>query len=341
MNTLFASFDTGNALCKAVRANETIVFPNLIAPDDDNIMHEFTGFSSRDPLIVEIDGGRWAVGHSAADFSRNPTATVGYARYDSPDYRVLVAGLLAETYPLRGGTVALTFSLPVDAFHLAGQQSERLAGEWSFRARGRNLNYYLPYEFMTPVPESFGSLCWFLLSDDGTRIVDLDLAESRVAVVDVGGYTVDILTFRELEMTPVFGSVERGVLQIRAEINKAIKTRYNRDSLDVRDIERIMLPANGERNFYTHAGYKEDVTDIVERAIAGLVRGVQDIWTGRLNSGIDYDYVIFTGGGASVLRPYLERHIQHRNILRVDDRYAHLANAVGAWRFNAFRRANT
>lgn len=340
MNALFASFDTGNALCKAVRANEALYFPNLIAPDEDNIMHTFNGFSSRDPLIIEIDGGRWAVGDSAADFSKNPNATVGYRRYDSPDYRVLIAGLLAELYPQRGGTVALTFSLPVDAFHLAEQQRERLAGEWSFKARGRNLNFFLPYEYMTPVPESFGSLCWFLLSEDGRQIVDLDLAESRVAVIDVGGYTVDILTFRELDMMPVFGSVERGVLQIRADIDKAIKQRFNRHSLDVRDIERIMIPASDGRNYYTHAGKPEDVTDIVERATAGLVRGVQDIWTGKLESGLDYDYVIFTGGGSPILRPYLERHIQHHNMLRVDDRWAFMANAVGAWRFNAFRRAN-
>ena len=335
------SLDVGNALCKGVRANAApVVFPNLVATDRNNILRDFTGFTARNPLIVEMDGQRWAVGDSAADLSRTPRAQVGYARYDSPDFKALVAGLLGEMYPSRGGTIALTFSLPVDGFGQAARQIRRLAGTWDVVVRGRRLTFDLPAELMTPVPEAFGSVCYFMLSEDGTRIVDVELAESRVAVVDIGGYTVDVLTFRELSLTPVHGSVERGVIQVKEDINREIKHRFHRHDLDPRDLEAILRSDRAGRHYYRHAGSLEDVTDIVEEAVWELTTGVLNVWSNQLRNGLDYDFVIFTGGGAPLIRPFLEQHIQHHNILRVDDRYAHLANAIGAWRFAAFRRAN-
>jgi hypothetical protein len=333
--------DVGNALCKGVRANANpVVFPNLVATDRNNILRDFNGFTSKEPLIIEIEDQRWAVGDSAADISRTPRAQVGYARYDSPDFKALVAGLLGEMYPSRGGTIALTFSLPVDGFGQAAKQIRRLAGTWDITVKGRKLSFDLPSDLMTPVPEAFGSVCYFMLSDDGTRIVDLELAESRVAVIDIGGYTTDVLTFRELSLTPTYGSVERGVLQVREDVNREIKHRFNRHDLDPRDVDNIMKPDKVGKYYYRHAGVLEDVTSIVEEAVWELTTGVLNVWTNQLRNGVDFDAVIFTGGGAPLIRPFLEQHINHGNVLRVDDRHAHLANAIGAWRFAAFRRAN-
>jgi cell division ATPase FtsA len=168
----------------------------------------------------------------------------------------------------------------------------------------------------------------------------VELAESRVAVIDIGGHTTDVLTFRDLSLTPTYGSVERGVLQVKEDINKEIKHRFNRHDLDPRDLDVIMKPDRVGRYYYRHAGMLEDVTEIVEEAVWELTTGVLNVWTNQLRSGVDYDVVVFTGGGAPVIRPFLETRIQHGNILRVDDRQAHLANAIGAWRFAAFRRTN-
>ena len=338
MSTFVVSIDTGNALVKAVRGpQDPIVIPNLVAVDRNNILRDFRGFTSRDPLIVEMDDQRWAVGESASDLSKTPRAQVGYARYDSPDYTALVAGVLAEMYPARGGTVSLTFSLPVDAFNQARVHMDRLAGHWSFKARERNLNFDIPFDLMMAIPEGFGTLCYFMLSPDGSRIVDLDLTESRVAVVDIGGYTCDVLTFRELNLTPVYGSVERGVIQIKKDINQEIKHRFNRPDLDWRDIESIMTPDDAGRCWYTHAGKRHEVTDIVEESVWELTRGVLDIWSNLLANGVDQDVVIFTGGGAPLIRPFLEHEITHHGILRAPDHLSHLLNAIGAWRFSTFR----
>ena len=243
-------------------------------------------------------------------------------------------------YPTKGGSLSLTFSLPVDGFNQAAEQVERLSGEWSFTCRGRELTFDIPKDSVLPLPEGFGSICYFLLSSDGTRMVDLELAESRVAVIDVGGYTTDILTFRELNLAPVHGSIERGIIQVRNAVNSAIKHEYKRPDLQRMDIEQIIHTRK-----YKHRGKHIDVNDIVEPALWDLTQEVLAVWndpTG-LAGGVDYDAVIFTGGGAPLIRPFLEaamktQGVLHSNILRVPDEEAHLANAIGAYRFAAFRR---
>ena len=66
------SLDIGNSMVKAVRGNSTpVVFPNLIASDNNNDgLRNFAGFSSGDPLIVEMDELSWAVGFAAEELSR-------------------------------------------------------------------------------------------------------------------------------------------------------------------------------------------------------------------------------------------------------------------------------
>jgi hypothetical protein len=41
----------------------------------------------------------------------------------------------------------------------------------------------------------------------GKRKLDRKLAEGNVAIVDIGGYTTDVLTFHTLDLGPIYSSV--------------------------------------------------------------------------------------------------------------------------------------
>ena len=136
----------------------------------------------------------------------------------------------------------MTFSLPLDGFSRAGEQIERLRGRWQVEHNdGRstsNLNFTVTPENV--VPEAFGSLCYFILSVDGSRFVDLEMAEGRVAVIDIGGYTTDVLTFNALEIGTVHGSVERGIINVREKVNAAIKRQFQRSDLQTPALDKII-----------------------------------------------------------------------------------------------------
>jgi hypothetical protein len=336
MTARIVSLDTGNAFCKGVRAGRrndptTVAFPNAWARPQEDALRRWQGFNSREQLLISLNGGEvLALGDSAFELGRSQHQRVGYARYDNPEFPWLVAGLLAKLYPNAGGDIELTFSLPVDGFSRVGEEIERLAGHWQVEYNNghetTNLNFTIHPENV--VPEAFGSLCYFILAVDGSKFVDLELAEGRVAVIDIGGYTTDVLTFNALEISPVRGSVERGIINVRESVNAAIKRTFHRSDLQTPNLDKII-----ETGEYKHAGAVHDVNDIVESALWDLTDGVLDIWQNQLEGGVDYDAIILTGGGAPLVAPALLPNLHHDNIKCIPRDESHLANAIGAYRY--------
>lgn len=336
-----ASIDTGNAEYKGVHLDATEAhdapiahaFPNAWARPKEGDLDQWEGLGAgKKRMIVSLNGGeRIAVGESAFALSRYQHERAGYARYTDTHYPTMVAGLLAKLFP-DGEEIALTMSLPVDGFGQAAGQKARLQGEWLVEydngGGSREIRYFIRPAHV--VPEAFGSLCYFILSYDGQAFVDEQLAEGRVAVIDIGGYTTDILTFDALDMGGVYGSVERGIIEVRGDINTAIKRQFQRSDLTTPQIDRIMTPVEDGRYIYTHAGVAHDVTEMVESALWTLTDGVLDIWHNRLEAGVDYDAIILTGGGSVPVGPSLLPKLEHGRILRPPEEHAKLANAIGA-----------
>ena len=336
MTARIVSLDTGNAFCKGVRGGRrnthtTVAFPNAWARPQEDALSRWQGFNTREQLLVSLNGGETlALGESAYELGRSQHQRVGYVRYDNPQFPWLVAGLLAKLYPTAGGDILLSFSLPVDAFGQAQEQVERLSGHWQVEYNdGRqttNLNFNLEPDNV--VPEAFGSLCYFILAVDGSRFVDMEMAEGRVAVIDIGGYTTDVLTFDALEMGTVRSSVERGIINVREDVNTALKRQFRRSDLSAPILDQII-----ETGEYNHAGEFHDVNQVVEDALWDLTDGVVDVWQNQLESGVDYDAVVLTGGGAPLVSPSLLPQLRHGNIKCVPRDDAHLANAIGAYRY--------
>jgi hypothetical protein len=336
MTGRIVSIDAGNAFCKGVRAGRrniptSVAFPNAWARPQQDALSRWQGFNTKEQLLISLNVGETlALGESAFELGRSQHQRVGYVRYDNPEFPWLVAGLLAKLYPTAGGEILLTFSLPIDGFSRAQEQIERLQGRWQVEYNdGRsvtNLNFTVLPDNV--VPEAFGSLCYFILAVDGSRFVDLEMAEGRVAVIDIGGYTTDVLTFNALEIGTVHGSVERGIITVREKVNAAIKRQFQRSDLQTPALDKII-----ETGEYKHAGEVHDVDGIVEEALWDLTDGVLDIWQNQLEGGVDYDAIILTGGGAPLISPSLLGNLRHSNIKCIPRDEAHLANAIGAYRY--------
>ena len=336
MTARIVSLDTGNAFCKGVRAGRhniptTVAFPNAWARPQKDALSQWQGFNNREQLLISLNGGETlALGESAFELGRSQHQRVGYVRYDNPEFPWLVAGLLAKLYPNAGGDIQLTFSLPIDGFSQAQEQIERLAGHWQVEySDGRNttnLNFTIQPDNV--VPEAFGSLCYFILAVDGSRFIDTEMAEGRVAVIDIGGYTTDVLTFNALEIGTVHNSIERGIINVREDVNAAIKRQFRRSDLPTPALDKII-----ETGEYKHAGDTHNVDEVVESALWELTDGVLDIWQNQLESGVDYDAIILTGGGAPLVSPSLLSNLRHSNIKCIPRDEAHLANAIGAYRY--------
>jgi hypothetical protein len=209
-----------------------------------------------------------------------------------------------------------------------------LLGQWEVEYDGRALNFEVPDELIDMVPEGFGSLAYLCLSESGKRFTDRDLAGSRVAIFDFGGYTLDINTYHALNLGPYNESLTTGLIHVRNDVNRALKRYYNRGDVPSRVLDEVIRTKH-----YRHAGGDwDDVSDIVDGALIGLMKDALRVWQEELEGGADYDTVIVTGGGGPVIGPLLAPQLNHGDVRIIPEGEAHLANAWGSLRHRKFKR---
>jgi hypothetical protein len=342
--------DYGNFAAKATRTGQAVVIRNVAARyngDDDEFrsLEDSAAVSNR-PGEIPTESERfifgnqqWIVGDLAYEMSLRAHSPTSYARYGTDEWYALIAASFLKLYGDRSGTVALTFSMPVSQFraevpdengNLVKQPrriKELLCGTWEVERQGKRRTYEVVPEFLDIIPEGVGLLSYLCLDPSGKRFVDRELANSRVIVFDFGGYTLDVLTFNELNLGAFNESIETGLINVRNTIDRELKRRYNRST----PVPPKTLDAIISTGKYKHAGGKpEIVTDIVEGALTGLMKDALRIWQEDLGSGVDYDTVIIGGGGGPILGPMLQSQLGHNDVRILPEGEAHLANALGA-----------
>ncbi|MCC6904850.1 MAG: ParM/StbA family protein [Anaerolineae bacterium] len=338
--------DFGNWAAKVVRDGYSTVIRNVAVQYDgsDDALRElglFGGVTAGDEPLTEsvqltLRDQQWIVGEAAFTQSARSFERTTYSRYGTDEWYALVAAALVSLYSKRSGTVALTFSLPVSQLRAgrAREIRELLAGQWQIGYDGRVLTYEILPDLIDMIPEGFGSLAYLCLSESGKRFTDRALAENRVVLFDFGGYTLDVITFDRLSMGPYNESLTTGLINVRNDVNKALKRIYNRGDVPGKVLDEVIRTRQ-----YRHAGGKpDDVSTIVDTALVSLMKDALRVWQEELGSGADYDTVIVSGGGGPVIGPLLAPQLGHHDIRIIPEGEAHLANALGSLRHRKFKR---
>lgn len=340
--------DFGNWGAKVVRDGQAVVIRNVAVPydgSDDALrslglfgasVDEHAGNYQTESVRIRLGGTEWIVGELAYDLGVKSFERTSYSRYGTDEWYALVAASFVKLYSKRSGAIALTVSLPVSQFRAGRHQEirEMLAGSWQVEYDDRLLAYEVLADQIDMVPEGFGSLAYLCLSDTGKRFIDRDLAASRVVIFDFGGYTLDINTYHSLNLGPYNESITTGLINVRNEVNRALKRRYNRGDVPSPVLDEIIRTGS-----YRHAGGDpESVQDIVDNALIGLMKDALRAWNEELGGGVDYDTVIISGGGGPIIGSLLQPQLDHRDVRIIPAGQAHLANAWGSLRHRKFKR---
>lgn len=340
--------DFGNWGAKVVREGHSVTIRNVAVRYDgtEDELYELglfgdAGTSSNrgevptESARIRLGDEEWLVGEWAYQIGVKAFAKTTYARYGTDEWYALVAASFARLYK-RSGVIALTFSLPVSQFRVGRHHEvkEMLVGQWVIEHDGRVLTFEVPEDMIDVVPEGFGSLAYLCLSDSGKTFTDRELAGSRVALFDFGGFTLDINTYDALRLGTYNESLTSGLIDVRNEVNRALKRYYNRGDVPSKVLDEVI-----QTRTYRHAGgAPEDVSDIVDGALIGLMNDALRVWQEELGGGVDYDTVIITGGGGPVIGPFLAPQLGHYDVRIIPEGEAHLANAWGSLRHRKFKR---
>lgn len=222
---------------------------------------------------------------------------IPYRRDKSEDERFFILTLFAiareieksgEYAPNAVMQVQLAVGLPPAHY---GAQYERFERYFAGRGTVSFLFNEKPFSILiTDVlcfPQAYAAACTML-----QQLCD----EPRAVVVDIGGFTADYLQIRfgEAQLSAC-DSLENGVIhlynQIRSKVNAEFDLR-----LEESDIDAILN---------RRGGYDPVLADVVERQAAGFAG---DLFGTLRERGVDLrtGLAIFTGGGAILLRRYLE-----------------------------------
>jgi plasmid segregation protein ParM len=307
-----------------------------------------TGGGVRSPEIALVteQGGHF-VGELALLQSRVQWTLLDRSRVEDPSARLLFLAALtemAENWPPlnpprmptadgrthegegQGGgpSFHVVTGLPVNWYADRDKVVEQLSGRHVVRrVNGRQIVHRFTVDRVLVVPQPFGSLFEAILDPQG-QIVDEDLAQGRLAVIDVGTYTTDYVLVDRLRY------VERGSGTIATAMSKAYQL-IGRSILDTYGLELRMHQVDravreGQVTVFGERRSVDWLADPVLDAVAQEVLAeAGTLW----GDGRDLKAILVTGGGAMALGERIGRRYAHARVLRD----AALANVNGFYKY--------
>lgn len=127
---------------------------------------------------------------------------------------------------------------------------------------------------------------------------NLVVRTSSMFVVDIGGYTTDVLLLRNGKLDPQYcRSLETGIITMNNEIVRKVGALHD---MRIED-EHIRLVLGGGETILP-----EDVKDTIRNATKQHAKDILDQLR-ELQVDLRSNPAVFTGGGSILLRPYLEK----------------------------------
>lgn len=265
-----------------------------------------SGGSRIDNLSVRRDNKEFAIGNMAVKNSSIRNHDVTEDKYLSQDNLILshaaFALLTDVTYSL--GNVVL--GLPLHKMKAAKEITKLYQG-YQF---GGHLGFYGKYEEKprsvqidkaVVVAQPHGTLFNLILDANG-EIVNKQLAASGVAVFDIGFKTNDGVVFKNLEPIGRLAIHSKNGMYIAyEEIKQRINNEFN--GLEVKLFEIPNIIKTGKIK-------GQDVSRIINDALYNLASNIILEVKTKWDDAWEIEQIVFTGGGAVLLKPYLEQAFQ-------------------------------
>ncbi len=314
-------------------------FPSLVAELPEHKTREIMARGNMPDGFVIVNGIGYAVGDVAKNHSFMRLR--GSARYTPSWYKPVLAYALDRVY---GGnnTKSLTIELgamfPPQDFSMYPELEASALGDYEVISNNGTRHYTV--SDVMGLDEGLGAFCTAWLTEQGTPRKNVKFGQQTVLVVDVGGYTTDIVPIDagcRIDTTAM-GSVLAGVQDIKNDLEGFIRTEY----LDVLKNARVASGAFPVANieqalhtgYYTFGKHQLDVRSFVDQQATRLANEVYSL-INSYGGAMSYSLILMGGGGGAFLQPYLNSmfgdSIEFQLALKADDmRYS---NVLGLDRF--------
>jgi plasmid segregation protein ParM len=302
------AFDDGYGENKITNGEQSFIIPNLQTHYRPRPTNDFESIQPQpnDFIVAEINGEKYVVGKGAEEIDSNIEWIGGANKHVDLGFPIILKTCLGMLAKEENVIVdRLVMGLPVKEY----RKQERIN---QLQNLILNKEHFVKLEYANGVKatrkviikdldvkmQPFGSICDLILDKNG-EIIDHQTALDYNVVVDIGARTLNILTMREMKEVP------------------DLSTHSNHGMFFAYDMINEYLQHNGKPTIPTgqlptvvrngRVG-NEDITKQVSMSYGLLANQIHSIIeTMLVNHWSLINKIIFTGGGAVVLKKHLTR----------------------------------
>lgn len=282
--------DVGYGWTKVFQNSRSQIFPSVVGNFEENF--EVDGLEKTQNFIVELEQNRYLVGESALKYSTRFFQIKNKNWVESIAYRVLLkAALQGEFFNV------IVTGLPVSFYKSDKEKVQKILSEIS------------PSHEKKIIPQPLGTFFHALFTENGS-VKNEALVQSKIGVVDIGFFTVDMITVEAMELVErQMKSIETGVSFLHESVKKDLENKYE-IQISLNKIEEAI-----RNKFIKIYGEKIDISNIISKRITEfsheIFAQVRSIW----GSCSDLDQIIFSGGGAFFLQNFIKDFARNASII--------------------------
>lgn len=315
MPDLFLDF--GNADVKWFNGKEFSHFRHAIAPLSESQWRKIVGRNRQPPQgYIAIEDRYFAVGDKARRHILKERPR-GADRYTQDYYGVAMAMAVAEANEPGTRVINLYASHAPRDIEYADDIRKATVGRWHFVTEKGD--YKVTVKTVETFDEPLGGFNHAVLTQQGTILKTNPYRDKTVLVLDVGGYTCDVVAVDPEGMIDdsSLHSTITGVLNVMQQFESELRSAYRDMFKGTGDIDERRLESAMLSGVYQYGKVPLKCADMAQDAINTLVNDIRDIL--QAAGGVaNYDVVLLTGGGSALIVDALRQAVNTIDFVLVE-----------------------
>ena len=298
---MFRSVDVGFGSVKGISNGRAVEFYSSVS--DFRAIRYTNGLEKLkliEKMCVQYGGKSYFVG-DFAHLQGNPRATLNKERFISQEGLTLMMSALMLLADTQYESVKLVTGLPVDEYaSMKSKYKEALIDKHHLQLinpDGTAGDFYsFNIEDVIILPQPLGTIFDRVLNGNG-QIIDKELASARVAVLDIGKFTVDLVLMDKFTFIDQYSTSfnDVGMYDAFKDLSLAIKTELGHN-IPADKIEPYV------RNGQASKEFKEQIEIVNANQAEKIISRVYNTWTDLWS----LDHLFISGGGAIVLGEHIK-----------------------------------
>ena len=308
--------DIGYSSVKIRNDKKKIKFPSVVGNRE-----EWFSISDNDKSVFAYSGNEYLVGDNALDQSQVIERREDRNWIKTSMYDTLISYAIAYTLYVND-KINVVSGLPLAYFNKDAEYLKNLLiGRRECVLGGAEISFEITSAVIVPQP--FGTLLDYVLTDDGGIIQDR--ATGRIGVIDIGGKTTNILSVEDLsERSREATSVNVGGWTLVRHLADILLAKYPDMDHSSSYIEKVLMSGS-----FVYFGNTIDVSDIVSGVSQVAAKQIEAEISQRWGSAAQFEKILISGGGANLIGHSLEAI--YPQAVTVHDNV--FSNANGFWKF--------